>query len=159
VSTFTQQRRRTMRRILTAVGLVAALFISVEAAQADHVKDGRKVHKLVFQVNVDDPKTWNLTLNNINNVITELGKDGVDIKLVTYGPGINMFRKGKSTVLERLDSLKKSNDKVIDYTVCSNTMKNMKVEKNEIAEFVHDMYPGIVRIMELQEGGYVYIRP
>jgi hypothetical protein len=148
-----------MRRLLSIVTVAVALAGWIGAAHADHVKDGRKVHKLVFQVNVEDEKTWNLTLSNINNVITELGKESVEIKLVTYGPGINMFRKGKSNVLARLDSLKKSNDKVVDYTVCSNTMKNMKVEKHEIAEFVHDMYPGIVRIMELQEQGYVYIRP
>lgn len=49
--------------------------------------------------------------------------------------------------------------KALDYTVCSNTMRGMKVEKSEIVEFVHDLYPGIVRIMELQEKGYVYIRP
>lgn len=83
----------------------------------------------------------------------------VEIKLVTYGPGINMFRKGKSNVLERLDSLKKANGKALDYTVCSNTTRGMKVEKSEIVEFVHDLYPGIVRILELQEKGYVYIRP
>ncbi len=113
----------------------------------------------MFQVNIEDPLIWNLTLNNIANVITEVGKENVEIKLVTYGPGINMFRKGKSNILERLDSLKKANGKALDYTVCSNTMRGMKVEKSEIVEFVHDLYPGIVRIMELQEKGYVYIKP
>jgi intracellular sulfur oxidation DsrE/DsrF family protein len=38
-------------------------------------------------------------------------------------------------------------------------MKAMKVEKQEIVEFVDHMYPGIVRIIELQEQGYVYLRP
>ncbi len=149
-----------MTRILTTlVVLIGMSPMMAGVAQADHMKDGRTVHKLVFQVNVEDQLTWNLTLNNISNVVTELGKDNVEIKLVTYGPGINMFRKGKSTVLERLDSLKKSNGKALDYTVCSNTLRTMKVEKSEIVEFVHDLYPGIVRIMELQEAGYVYIRP
>ncbi len=147
---------RTLKPVALLIGL---LSVMAGLAQADHVPDGRKVHKLVFQVNVEDPLIWNLTLNNITNVITEVGKENVEIKLVTYGPGINMFRKGKSNVLERLDSLKKANGKALDYTVCSNTMRGMKVEKSEIVEFVHDLYPGIVRIMELQEKGYVYIRP
>lgn len=141
-------------------GIAAALAAWVGAAEADHVKDGRKVHKLVFQVNVDDQRTWNLTLNNVNNLIGELGKESVDIKLVTYGPGINMFRRGQSgDMAARLDSLKKLAGGHLDYTVCSNTMRNMKVDKSEIVEFVDHMYPGIVRIMELQEAGYVYIRP
>ncbi len=152
-------RIRTTARLAIGVSVVGMLALLTGAAQADHVPDGRKVHKLVFQVNVEDPMIWNLTLNNINNIITEVGKENVEIKLVTYGPGINMFRKGKSNILERLDSLKKSNPKALDYTVCSNTMRNMKVEKSEIVEFVHDLYPGIVRVMELQEKGYVYIKP
>lgn len=141
--------------------LIGALALAgwSSPALADHMKDGRQVHKMVFQMNEDNPKLWNLMLNNINNVINELGKENVDIKVVTYGPGINMFRKEKSNVLERLDSLKKLGAGHVDYTVCSNTMKAMKVEKGEIVEFVNDLYPGIVRIIELQEKGYVYLRP
>lgn len=152
-------RIRTTARLAIGLSAVGLLALLAGAARADHVPDGRKVHKLVFQVNIEDPMIWNLTLNNINNLITELGRENVDIKLVTYGPGINMFRKGKSNIIERLDSLKKSNPKALDYTVCSNTMRAMKVEKSEIVEFVHDLYPGIVRVMELQEKGYVYIKP
>jgi intracellular sulfur oxidation DsrE/DsrF family protein len=53
-------------------------------------------------------------------------------QIVTYGPGI---------------------------TVCSNTLKAMNVDRQEIVELVDDFYPGIVRIVELQEKGYVYLRP
>ncbi len=41
----------------------------------------------------------------------------------------------------------------------SNTLKAMKVDRQDIVEFVDDLYPGIVRIIELQERGYVYLRP
>ena len=150
-----------MTRILVALAAIA-LVVCVgggPAALADHVKDGRTVHKVVFQMNVDDRDLWNLMLNNINNLITEMGKDHVDIKVVAYGPGINMFRKGKSSVLDRLESLKKFAGKGVEYTVCSNTMKGMGVDRREIVELVADLYPGVVRIVELQEQGYVYLRP
>ena len=62
-------------------------------------------------------------------------------------------------VLDRLESLKKFAGKSVEYTVCSNTLKAMKVDKQEIVELVDDLYPGIVRIIELQEKGYVYLRP
>src|SRR5262245_3491155 len=137
--------------------VVIALGIAGPAA-ADHVKDGRAVHRIVVQVNEDNPQLWNLTLNNIANLIGAVGKDHVDIKLIAYGPGINMFMKG-SSVLERLDSLKKFAGSSIGYTVCSNTMKAMKVEQEDIVPLVDDFYPGIVRVVELQEKGYVYLRP
>ena len=127
-------------------------------AAADHVKDGRAVHRIVVQVNEDNPQLWNLTLNNIANLIGAMGKEHVDIKVITYGPGINMFKKG-SPVLERLDSLKKFAGSSVGYTVCSNTMKAMNVERQDIVPLVDDFYPGIVRVVELQEKGYVYLRP
>jgi uncharacterized protein len=137
--------------------IVIALGVARPVA-ADHVKDGRAVHRIVVQVNEDNPQLWNLMLNNIGNLIGAMGKEHVDIKVITYGPGINMFKKG-SSVLERLDSLKKFAGPSVGYTVCSNTMKAMKVERQDIVELVDDFYPGIVRVVELQEKGYVYLRP
>lgn len=148
-----------MTRILGALTAVVLCIGQSGPALADHVTDGRSVHKMVFQMNADDPQLWSLMLNNINNIITEMGKDHVDIKVVSYGPGINMFRKDKSSVLDRLESLKKLAGKGVEYTVCSNTMKAMGVDRREIVELVDDLYPGIVRIVELQERGYVYLRP
>jgi intracellular sulfur oxidation DsrE/DsrF family protein len=144
-----------LRAFVILIGI--ALGMAGPAA-ADHVKDGRAVHRIVVQVNEDNPQLWNLILNNIANLIGAMGKEHVDIKVIAYGPGINMFKKG-STVLERLDSLKKFAGSSVGYTVCSNTMKAMKVERQDIVELVDDFYPGIVRVVELQEQGYVYLRP
>jgi len=38
-------------------------------------------------------------------------------------------------------------------------MKAMGVDRQEIVELVADLYPGVVRIVELQEQDYVYLRP
>lgn len=150
---------KTMTRKLLAVAAIAVCVGAAGVAGADHVKDGRAVHRMVFQMNEDHPQLWNLLLNNVGNIIGAMGTEHVDIKIVTYGPGINMFRKDRSTVLDQLDSLKKLAGSHVGYTVCSNTMKAMQVEKAEIVEMVDDLYPGIVRLVELQEKGYVYLRP
>jgi len=139
------------------IPIVVALGVAGPAA-ADHVKGGRAVHRIVVQVNEDNPQLWNLMLNNIANLIGAMGKEHVDIKVIAYGPGINMFKTG-SNVVERLDSLKKFAGSSVGYTVCSNTMKAMKVERQDIVPLVDDFYPGIVRVVELQEQGYVYLRP
>jgi intracellular sulfur oxidation DsrE/DsrF family protein len=38
-------------------------------------------------------------------------------------------------------------------------MKAMGVDRREIVELLDDLSPGIVRIVELQEREYVYLRP
>ena len=101
-----------MARKLAVVLAVALSAAWSGPALSDHVKDGRPLHRIVFQMNEDSPNLWSLMLNNINNLITEVGKDHVDIRVVTYGPGINMFRKDRSPLLERLESLKKFAGKV-----------------------------------------------
>ncbi len=147
--------------IRACLALIAIVLVvgGPGSAAGDHVKDGRTVHRIVVQINEDNPQLWNLMLNNVANIIGAMGKEHVDIKIVAYGPGINMFRKDRSTVLERLHSLKTFAGPSVGYTVCSNTMKTMQVEKGEIVELVDDFYSGIVRIVELQEKGYVYLRP
>ena len=147
-----------MRKLAALIVVLVCMGWSA-MAHADHVKDGRPVHRIVFQVSEDNPKLWDLLLNNIGNIINEMGKDRVEIKVVAYGPGIHMFRKDRSTVLDRLESLKKFAGKTVEYTVCSNTMKTLKLERQDIIELVDDFSPGIVRIIELQEQGYVYLRP
>src|SRR5262249_18830994 len=121
-------------RTLAAVTAVLACIGWPAAAWADHVKDGRAVHRIVVQMNEDNPKLWDLLLNNIGNIINDMGKERVEIKVVAYGPGIYMFKKDRSTVLDRLASLKKFAGKTVEYTVCSNTMKTMKVERQDMTE-------------------------
>jgi len=148
-----------MKVTLGALVLFALWLGAADGAVAQNAREDRSVHTIVFQMSEDDPKLWSLMLNNIDNLVAALGKNHVDIKVVAYGPGINMFRKDKSNVLARLESLKTFAGKSVEYTVCSNTLKAMKVDRQDIVEFVDDLYPGIVRIIELQEKGYVYLRP
>ncbi len=71
-----------MKRL--AAGLAAAGLAIGWGGQvmAGHVKEGRPVQKIVFQVSADDAKLWGLTANYISNVITNLGKANVEIKVV-----------------------------------------------------------------------------
>ncbi|MBI4269733.1 MAG: DsrE family protein [Candidatus Rokubacteria bacterium] len=159
-------------RGLTAGIVAGVLALTAGAAAADHVKDGKKVHKLVLHVLSDDARSWNIALNIINNVMSELGKDNVNIKLVAQSTGIYPFRKGqaaapatppkpgdKPSVTERLKSLKAFAGGTVEYTVCSNSMRDLKVGKDEIVDFADNIYPSVIKIVELVEQGYVYIRP
>jgi intracellular sulfur oxidation DsrE/DsrF family protein len=47
----------------------------------------------------------------------------------------------------------------VSYTACSNTMKAMNVTRADIINQVTRTVPAMVRLMELQEAGWVYIKP
>ena len=123
----------------------------------------KKPHRLAVQVNVNEPAAMNLALNNASNVAQyykELGEK-VQIEIVAYGPGLHMLRQDTSPVKDRIKSISESIPN-ISFKACGNTQANMqKTEAKDIplvaqAEVVKS---GVVRLMELQEQGWSYIRP
>ncbi|MBZ0106335.1 MAG: DsrE family protein [Sulfuricella denitrificans] len=111
--------------------------------------------KVVFQVSVADPKTWNLALNNAKNVQQELGAGNVDVEIVVYGPGIGML-KFDSAVANRIDEAVGDGVKVV---ACENTMKAQKLTRDDMLSSAGFVPAGVVELMKKQKEGYAYIRP
>ena len=123
----------------------------------------KKLHRLVLQVNTNEPATMNLALNNATNVAQyykDLGEK-VAIEVVTYGPGLHMLRDDTSPVKARIKAIKESTPE-ISFKACGNTQENMhKVENKEIPIIPEAtvVKSGVVRVMELQEQGWTYVKP
>ena len=123
----------------------------------------KKSHRLVLQVNVNDPATMNLALNNASNVVQyykDLGEK-VSIEVVTFGPGLHMLRDDTSPVKARIEALALSSPE-ISFKACGNTRENMgKAESKEIPLISQAtiVKSGVVRVMELQEHGWTYVKP
>jgi intracellular sulfur oxidation DsrE/DsrF family protein len=123
----------------------------------------KKPHKLVLQVNTNEPAMMNLALNNATNVAQhykDLGEK-VEIEVVTFGPGLHMLRDDTSPVKARIKAIKASTPS-ISFKACGNTQENMsKAENTEIAIIPEAtvVKSGVVRLMELQEQGWTYVRP
>ena len=115
-------------------------------------------HKVVIQVSTDDVRTQNIALNNAVNLQQALGMDNVIIEIVAYGPGLSMLTS-KSPASNRVPSLAMQD---ITFSACGNTkgkMEKKSGKKIELVEGVRIVPAGVLRIMELQEEGYAYIRP
>ena len=116
-------------------------------------------HRLVIQVSTDDARTQKIALNNAVNLQKVYGIDNVDIEIVAYGPGLGLLTK-KSKQAKRVKSLALQN---IKFSACGNTIKKV-TKKNKgkapaLVAGVGVVPAGVVRIMELQEEGYSYLRP
>jgi uncharacterized protein len=157
-----------------AACVVAVLVIASSSAAAQETKGtttqtskgsvaARKPHRLVLQVNTNEPAVMNLALNNATNVsqyYKDLGQK-VAIEVVTFGPGLHMLRDDTSPVKERIKSIKESTP-AISFKACGNTQANMaKTENKEIPLIAEAtlVKSGVVRVMELQEQGWAYVRP
>ncbi len=124
-----------------------------------------KPHRLVIQVDQNDPAVMNLALNNATNVIEYYRAKGedVDVDVVTYGPGLNMLRADTSPVQYRIKSLKDyAFPSKIQFSACNVTKEGMeKKEGHPVAVMSEAVVvpSGVVRLMELQEKGWSYLRP
>jgi hypothetical protein len=159
--------KNSIGALVTVVALLTVAPASVEAgvAQKQAAKQLKqsKPHNLVLQVNVNDPAMMNLALNNATNVAQyykDLGEK-VTIEVVTFGPGLHMLRDDTSPVKARIKSIKEANP-TISFKACGNTQENMhKVENKEIPLIPEAtvVKSGVVRVMQLQELGWTYVRP
>ena len=146
------------RRLATAALLSIAFVASAVAADP-------KPHRLAIQVNQNDPQVMNLALNNATNVLEYYrGKnEEVEIDIVTYGPGLHMLRSDTSPVQDRLKRLKEmAFPSKVQFSACNNTRQGMEKTEGKAISVVSDatiVPSGVVRIMELQEQGWSYVRP
>ena len=150
-----------MRKIL--VGLAIALVCGI--AWHGAVAEKSPQHRIAIQVDQNDPQVMNLALNNVSNIIEYYRDKGQDVRVevVAYGPGLNMLRDDTSPVKDRLKQLKDlSFPSELTFSACNNTKQAMEKHEGHAITIVPQaaLVPsGAVRLMELQEQGWSYLRP
>jgi intracellular sulfur oxidation DsrE/DsrF family protein len=136
--------------------ILTSPILSLPAYAADTQSEHSSVRqKVVIQVSDNDPKKWNLALNNAENVQEDIGKNKVDIEIVAYGPGLPIL-KLDSPVGSRVADAIASGIKVV---ACENTMRKTQLTKSDMLPNLHYVKSGVPEIMYRQQEGYAYIRP
>jgi intracellular sulfur oxidation DsrE/DsrF family protein len=128
-----------------------------------HIAIKQAQHRLILQVNSNEPAMMNLALNNAMNVAEYykgLGEK-VSIEVITYGPGLHMLRNDTSPVKARIETIALSTPE-ISFKACGNTKENMSKAENKDIPIIPQanlVKSGVVRVMELQEQGWSYVKP
>jgi intracellular sulfur oxidation DsrE/DsrF family protein len=160
--------------VRVAAGVVALLLLAPPSAVALQKKQttaqmlkrpaaDQKLHRLVLQVNTNEPAMMNLALNNATNVAEyykDLGEK-VTIEVVTFGPGLHMLRDDTSPVKARIKAITESTP-AIAFKACGNTQEKMHKSENKEIPLIPEaqvVKSGVVRVMELQERGWTYVKP
>lgn len=145
-----------MKNLRLSTGLAIAMLLALAGFQGPAFADAK--HKLVIQVSTDDVRTQNIALNNAVNLQKAMGDD-IEIEIVAYGPGLSMLTP-KSPASKRVPDLALYEN--ITFSACGNTMKKVAKKSGKdvtLVEGVKVVPAGVLRIMELQEQGWSYVRP
>jgi intracellular sulfur oxidation DsrE/DsrF family protein len=151
--------RRISRFLFAGLGGAVPLAL----AKAGPAAAAIVTHKIAMQVSENDPAKMNLTLNNVVNLATYYSGAGqlYTIEVVAYGPGLNMLRADTSPVKARLTEIKQSITD-LTFSACDNTLKKMEKAEGRAIAIVPEariVPAGVVRLTELQEEKYAYIKP
>lgn len=143
-----------MKHIITTLALVLWAPIAF-AADA--------IHKVAVHVDQNDPQVINMALNNVQNLKNYYDSKGeeVAIEVVAYGPGLLMYVDGKSPVADRIATMSLEIDN-LQFSACGNTHRKMNEKAGKDVALLSEAQivpSGVVRLIELQESGYAYIRP
>lgn len=141
------------------LGLMLALTpLSRAPAQAE-----AREHKVAIHVDDRDSNRMNMALNNAQNIRKYYAAKGekVTIEIVAYGPGLHMLRADTSPVKGRIAAMSLA-DPDLRFSACGNTHRKMSKKAGKQVTLVAEakkVPSGVVRLMELQEQGWSYIRP
>jgi intracellular sulfur oxidation DsrE/DsrF family protein len=139
--------------ITLLVGAIVASVVGLSGA----AETSQKSHRVVMHLNSGDEKVQRGALNNIRHLYQEVGHEHLRVELVVHGAGLTLLTKKDSTLTTELAQLKTAYD--VEFTACSNTMKAMNLTTRDLVEQVDRTVPAMVRLMELQEEGWIYIKP
>lgn len=152
-------RRPWLSWVMVAGIAAAFLVLGVARAEAGHTGDNPKKQKAFFHLNEGDPKKASAVLTNMQNYVDVVGWQNIEaLELVVHGPGLRPFivKTIDAEVKAKVEALLTGGLKM---GACQITMKRQNIKLEELIEGLPAIPSGVVRVMELQEKGYAYIRP
>jgi intracellular sulfur oxidation DsrE/DsrF family protein len=138
------------KTILTMIALMLVVaFAAISQSPQAHK------HQVVFQMNVDNPDSWNQLFANIQNIQTVFGPDKIQIEVVAYGKGLSLLLKTNSAFEERM---KKAIASGVVLDACQNSMRLRKVTTEDLFPFASQVDSEVAELIRKQEAGWSYVR-
>lgn len=153
-------RYAAIRGILVAV-VAMTVVVDVSRAEASHAPDNPKKHRIVYHLTEPGAEKAKAVLGNIRNHVRGVkGWEHIEaLELVVHGPALKTFIRADMDpeVKRALETLQTEG---LAFGACGNTIKGLKITLADLPEGTRELpQGGVVRVMELQEAGYSYIRP
>jgi len=145
---------RTKRMMAVAfIGLGIALMTARGVSQAQD--KSAKMHKIVFEVNVEGQETWGGILNNVENLQKAFGREHTQIEVVAHGKGLSLLLATNESLKDRLRSDAESG---VVLAACENTMRRKNVKKEDLFPFATTVPSGVAEVVLKEEAGWSYIK-
>jgi intracellular sulfur oxidation DsrE/DsrF family protein len=152
---------------LTFILLSAVLLTTAATAQTINnalennraftgAKARQKMYHAIYQLDNNDPKIIGKAIRNINNTLNDPRLAGkIEIELVAFGGGTDAYMKGSKYE----DDLKALIGKGVIVSQCNNTLKERKINRDQLYDFVAIVPSGNGELIIRQAEGWSVIKP
>ena len=112
------------------------------------------MYKVIFHLN-DEAKSEE-TLNNIRNLLIDVGEENVKVELVVHSEGIYSFLKNRNELNKKATALL---DKGVKIGLCSNTVEKLHLKLDSFIPGVDIVSSAVGEIVRKESDGWLYIKP
>ena len=147
----------------TMLGAVAVLALGAANAQAGcksgDAKNGYCKQKVVYHVNNVDSAFG--AFRNVKNHLNALGDENIEVIVVTHSSGAFSLVEGTKDQKGKQfgDQIAGLANRGVKFTICANTIRGKKIDKNKISQFAEVIPSGVAHVAHLQQEGYLYVKP
>jgi len=144
---------------LATTALISTALIGCTGQDLKPAKNGYNQQKVVYHVN--NLQTANGALRNVKNHLNALGDKNAEIIVVTHSSGafamVDGSKDKKGNSFE--DTIQKLANRGVKFTICANTIRGKKIDKNKINLNAKVIPSGVAEVADLQQKGYLYVKP
>lgn len=116
----------------------------------------KKMYNAIFQLDTNDPKIIHKTIRNINNALNDPRLNGkLNIELIAFSGGTDAYLTGA----EFENDLKELVEKGVIIAQCNNTLKERKITRDQLFNFVAFVPSGTGELIIRQSQGWSIVKP
>ena len=144
---------------IATIAVLSAALIGCTEQELKPAKNGYHQQKVVYHIN--DLQSANGALRNVKNHLNALGDENVEIIVVTHSSGafamVDGTKDAKGNSFE--EAIQTLSNRGVKFDICANTIRGKKIDKNKINLNAKIVPSGVAEVAELQQKGYLYVKP
>lgn len=153
--------KRNMLKASSILVYLLTVFIFPLVAHAAEKEDKPFAEQhVILQVSDADPAKYTAALDIANNLIKHYqGPDFVDIEVIAFGKGVQMYFGPENKNSARISSLKNNG---VRFYVCLNTIDSIQRSTGKrpvLLDGIEGVQTGVAFMLEEIQAGYTHIHP
>jgi intracellular sulfur oxidation DsrE/DsrF family protein len=115
-----------------------------------------KQYRTIFHLDEEQPEKVVFVLNNIINLLDDLGNQNVDVELLVNGPAVKAFKAEDNPILDKISKILQQS---VVIALCNNALRSHGLDPASMLADAIVVPSGVGELVRKQAEGWAYIRP